>query len=77
MAKCYCKLCCEGRIIDGIVASGNRELMTRVIRRLQNELCCTGEELDVKTAILNGSWPTSIQQLAKAISKAAEFHRKD
>jgi hypothetical protein len=69
---CDCPWCTRDRVWDGIVASRDTEALLKLIVELRNELCETAECLAYREAIMNGSWPTALEQLEEALKRAKE-----
>ena len=52
---------------------GDKPSLVGVIRELEDALAHTEEDLSYAKAVLNGSWPTAVEQLEKALVKARTY----
>lgn len=75
--QCNCKLCLYSRKISGILHRRNVEEMEDAIQELMDAKYNIGEELDYKSAVLDGSWPSAIKQLERALEKAKNLPKRE
>jgi hypothetical protein len=67
---CECRICERGRSIHRVKVLGCREELTALVDELHEELGNTEEDLNYKTAILDGSWPQAVELLTAALERA-------
>lgn len=68
---CQCSHCTESRAWNEIVARGDVAELRALIEELRNRLAETEEDLSYHEAILEGSWPSSYEQLERVMGKWA------
>lgn len=67
---CECRLCVYSRKVDGIIERRNVDELIELVKELMNTNYCIGEDLNYHQCIMDGSWPSAVQQLEKALEKA-------
>jgi len=77
MANCNCEFCVLGEKIEDTIASKDVDRLISLVRELQNELLYTSDDLDHLKVIMDGSWPSAVEQLEKALEKAKNHPNRD
>ncbi len=72
---CQCSSCVLGRKIDAALNSGTREELAGLVATLHNNLMHAQGDLGHLRAILDGSWPSSVERLSAALSVAVVKRR--
>lgn len=67
---CDCSFCKEHAEIKLMIAKRDTDALIKKVDDLSNRLVCVEEELSVKEAILDGSWPSAPYQLIYSLRKA-------
>lgn len=67
---CNCSLCLYSRRVRGIISRRNVDELIATVNELMDANYGIGEDLDVAEAVLNGSWPSAVSQLERALEKA-------
>ena len=73
--NCECSSCVLGRKIDAALTSGTREELAGIVETLHNDLGHAQEDLGHLSAILDGSWPSAVEELSAALSVAVVKRR--
>ena len=73
--QCTCELCERHREVVRVADSSDVPSMKSLILRLHEELAMTGEDLCYLRCIMDGSWPSAVEQLEKALALAKEKAR--
>lgn len=68
--ECRCDLCRRHRHIRKVVREGSRDDLCKLINELTDQLLETECDLNYRTAILDGSWPSAVTLLREALAKA-------
>lgn len=68
--QCNCRLCTYSRKVREIKKRGNVDEMKATIDDLMDANYNIGADLEYAEAVLNGSWPSSVEQLERALEKA-------
>lgn len=68
--QCNCRLCLYSRKVRGILHRRNADEMKDTINDLMDANYNIGADLEYAEAILDGSWPSSVEQLDRALEKA-------
>ena len=71
--QCDCKLCEHSRWVDAVVDTRDVDKLIELVRDMQDDACNMGHDNDYMTCVLNGSWPTAVEQLERALVKAKEI----
>ena len=69
---CNCPTCTRGRKVTAVLDSNEPDSIKVLCRSLYEALCETEDSLDHLTAILDGSWPSAVEQLTAALDKAVK-----
>ena len=70
---CDCKLCQRGDKIDEFFKKYSFELEDRKwLNEMFILLCNVEEDLDYQNCVLHGDWPSSVEQLERALEQARE-----
>lgn len=67
---CDCRWCKLSRRARRTMLNGSRPQMRKLINELMNRLCDVEDDLNYHQAILDGSWPSSVQTLTGALQIA-------
>lgn len=67
---CQCPLCARHRHVRSTIQSGTRDDLCKLINELTDQLLETECDLNYRTAILDGSWPSAVTLLREALAKA-------
>ena len=67
---CNCRWCKLSRRARRTMLNGSRPQMRRLINELMNCLINTSDDLNYDQAILDGSWPGSVEILTRALARA-------
>jgi hypothetical protein len=66
---CECRLCKESKRIRSIIKKlGPKD--GKWLSDFYNNHCNIEAELEMKTVLLDGSWPSAVEQLTEALKKA-------
>lgn len=74
---CNCDHCKFSRRANEILELNNISTLKSFIHELLNLLIQTEADLNYHQAILDGSWPTSVSQLRRALEKAENIHSEE
>ena len=70
MAKCRCDLCLRAVRIQRDITSGSKRRLRKRVDSLHETLVHTEMYRDYLEAIMNGSWPSAVEQLTEALENA-------
>ena len=73
---CHCDWCKLSDRIKAAKASTDSEEAKDMIDYLANELIMTSEDNNYHDAIMDGSWPSAVEQLERALENAKNVRRK-
>jgi hypothetical protein len=76
MSQCQCKVCQNGRMFRHKVEQLPEE-QRGFFESLYEDLIEKEMDLDYKRAILDGSWPQSVEILEKALARAKEKQQQE
>lgn len=71
---CECQFCKESKRIQSIWKKLPPE-DAKWLKDFYNMHINMAEDLSVKECVLNGSWPSSVEQLTEALKKAKEIRK--
>ena len=75
---CKCRLCIRHRRMDSLRKRGTRKQLVAALDELMNHLCDVEADLNYHQVIMDGSWPSSVEQLQKALKRARKVkHNAD
>lgn len=74
--ECNCSVCRRHRRIEAVKAARDVDALIALVDELHNTLGDTEEDLDYRLCILNGSWPSAVEQLERALVTAKAFSVK-
>ena len=66
---CTCQFCKLSRRVRRTTKNGSRPQMRKLIEELFNRVGNAEENLDYRMAILDGSWPQSVEILERSLVK--------
>ena len=72
---CNCDLCLYSRKVRGIISRRNVDELIATVDELMNENHNIGFDLDYANCVLDGSWPSAVEQLERALEKARVYPR--
>ncbi len=72
---CRCSSCVRGLKIETALKSGTREELAGLVATLHSSLMHAQGDLGHLRAILDGSWPSSVERLSAALSVAVVKRR--
>ncbi len=67
---CNCAICTRATRFAAVIASRDVDALIAAVVELENSLGMTEDDLDHKNAILDGSWPSAVEQLEAALERA-------
>lgn len=67
---CNCYLCAYSRRVDNVIKSADTVMMTATINELMDANYNIGADLEYDEAVLDGSWPSAVEILERALEKA-------
>ena len=67
---CECSLCQYSRKVHEVVESRDPEALIAVVKELMSASYNIGDDLNYLECIMDGSWPSAVQQLTAALEKA-------
>lgn len=70
--RAKCALCARSILIRRTVRSGSRTQIMRLVRQLEDDLSLTENDREAQACILNGTWPSAVEQLEAALVLARE-----
>ena len=65
-----CQICQINKEVEETIAKCNRTAFSKLVRKLQNLWLNTDFDLSYNECILDGSWPSAVEILTKALEKA-------
>lgn len=74
--KCKCALCSRHRRMDMLMRRGTRKQLAESLEELLNQLCYAESELEYLQVIMDGSWPSAVEQLRTALKRAKNRRKK-
>ena len=69
-SQCNCDLCLYSRKVRGIISRRNVDELIATVNELMDANHNVGFDLEVAESVLNGSWPSAVAQLERALEKA-------
>lgn len=70
---CQCEFCKLSRHADEVIATRDPDALILLVEELLNMICNIGEDRSYKSCILDGSWPSAVEQLERALDKAKKI----
>lgn len=67
---CRCRTCRLHQEVRRVLESCDFQQSAKMIRLLANDLCCAEEDASYYRCILDGSWPSAVEQLTAALERA-------
>lgn len=67
---CKCPLCLRHRRMDSLIKRGNRKQLCEAVEELLDHLCDVEADLNYHQVIMDGSWPSAVEQLQKSLKRA-------
>lgn len=74
--ECACSQCERYRKIKKALAFEDVEELKQIVNELLDSVMFLEEDLDYKNCILDGSWPSAVEQLKKALKKAEKIAKE-
>jgi nitrate reductase NapAB chaperone NapD len=73
MEQCECKECVYSRKVLSVIEGRDVDKLIETINELMDLNVNIGFDLDYHKCVMNGSWPSSVEQLSTALVKSI-FH---
>ncbi len=68
--QCECKLCVYSRKVRATIAKRDVDELVAMVEELHNATYNIGFDLDYLQCVMNGTWPSAVEQLEKALERA-------
>lgn len=68
--ECICRLCEKSRKLTDIISRRNVDELIVAVDDLHNENYNIGADLEYLQCVMNGSWPSAVEQLERALEMA-------
>lgn len=75
-SPCTCALCEYSRKVDAIIESRDPDKLIELVRELHNTNYNIGADLEYCQCVLNGSWPSAVEQLELALTRAKQIQKE-
>ena len=70
---CNCDLCKEDGRVDAIIAARDVDELIKLVNQQRNTIANIDNDLDYHKCIINGSWPSAVEILGKALERARKL----
>jgi hypothetical protein len=74
--KCNCDICKEDERVDAIIAARDVDELIKLVNQQRDKMANIDDDLDYHKCILNGSWPSAVEILGKALERAKKLQNR-
>jgi orotate phosphoribosyltransferase len=74
---CKCGICAYSAKVKQGIAARDPDVLIELVRELMNANYHVGMDLNYANTVLEGSWPSAVEQLERALRRARAFRRAD
>jgi hypothetical protein len=67
---CDCTICKYSRKVEGVIERRDPDELIAVVKELMDASYNMGHDLDYANCVLDGSWPSAVEQLERALERA-------